>query len=491
MFESIVEIVAEHAVKNPKRLCIVDTQGEYTYKKVWELTRIIAEEFQKLQLKERDCVMAECTQDARFLICKLACELKKIIFVPIERRASEERIKDILKDTEAKLFICLSEYDIPAKTISIESLPWLQEEAAKAFCSFPKAEDTAEILYTTGTTGKSKGIEITNKNNIALAENVKYGTQMKENNVEFLPLPLSHSHGLRCFYANVLNGSTIVLMEGVSRIKNVFDMIENYKVTAMDLSPSAILIMARLAKEKFYEINAQIDYIQVGTTAVQEDVKALLVKFFPASRLYNFYGSTESGRSSILDFSKDREKICCIGKPTKNAEFIVTDEERNPIHSSKSNMGLLASTGPMNMKGYWKQDELTKQTMQGGYIYTNDIGYIDEEGYIYVLGRRDDVIDCRGIKIAPEEIEVSARKYDGILDCACVPKKDAVSGQVPVLYVVVQDKRKFQKNKLIRFLGQYIDKNKVPKEVKIIDEIPRTYNGKIHRIKLIDKDGKE
>lgn len=491
MLESIVEVVADWAAQNPEKYCIVDERGTYTYKKVWQLTRVIAKELQKLRIGKNDRVVVECTQDAYFLICNLACELSGIIFVPIEHKAAEEKVKKILEDTDARLFIHSTEYDISIKKIRIEALPWLQEEAAEAFYLFPSAEDTAEILYTTGTTGASKGIEITNRNNIALAENVKCGTEMKENNVELIPLPLSHSHGVRCFYANMLNGSTVVLTEGISRVKHIFEIIEKYKVTAMDMSPSAVLVLDKLSKGKLTDINHQIDYIQVGTEALQENVKELLIAAFPKSRLYNFYGSTESGRTCVLNFNKDRGKDKCIGKPTKNASFMVTNEERIPINSSKENIGLLASSGPMNMKGYWMQDDLTRKTVWDGYVYTNDIGYIDEEGYIYVLGRKDDIINYKGIKISPEEIEESVRKYREVLDCACVPKKDNISGQIPKLFVVVRDKERFQKEDLFLFLKQYIDENKMPKEVEVIDDIPRTYNGKIHRMKLLDNDSKK
>lgn len=310
---------------------------------------------------------------------------------------------------------------------------------------------------------------------------------MKPNNVELIPLPLCHSHGLRCCYANLLNGSTIVLSDGISHIKSIFEMINLYKVTAIDLSPSAILILLKLSKGRFFEVNVQMDYIQIGTAILQEDTKKVLISGFPNTRLYNFYGSTESGRTCVLDFSKERDRHGCIGKPTINAKFIVTDENRKRISSSKEKVGLLASAGPMNMKGYWKKPELTKQVMQNEFFYTNDIGYIDEEGFIYILGRKDDIINCGGIKIAPDEIEESVKKYKEIIDCACVPKEDKVTGQTPKVFVVVYNKEKFQKKELIKFLEKYIDNNKIPKDIEVIDEIPRTYNGKIQRVKLMEQ----
>ncbi len=491
MFESIVEIVADHAGKNPDKLCAADKKGAYTYGEVWEQIKKAAQILKSMGVAGKSCVMVECTQDAEFLICDLACELAGAVFVPVEHRASEERVKKILEDTAAGLFICDTKYEVKVKMISAsvllqkELLP-AEQESLETYV-FPKAEETAEILYTTGTTGVSKGIEVTNQNNIALAENVRYGTEMKENNVELIPLPLSHSHGIRCCYANMLGGHAVVLIEGVSWAKQIFELIEKYQVTAMDVSPSAVMVLEKLAGKKLTEIAPQIDYIQVGTEALNESVKEILLSHFPSARLYNFYGSTESGRTCVLDFNKERNKPGCIGKPTRNAEFIVTDEKRNPIESSKEHMGLLATAGPMNMKGYWGQPELTQQIMQKGYVYTNDLGYIDEQGYVYMIGRKDDVINYKGIKIAPEEIEASVRKYPEIIDCACVPKEDKLSGQVPKLFVAVRDPETFQQKELFEFLKKHIDGNKMPKEVEIIDEIPRTYNGKIQRMKLQER----
>lgn len=487
--DSIVEVVANHAAKSPEKLCIADLSGAYTYKAVWEQIKAAAQTLKKMGIKKNDCVMVECTQDATFLICDFACEMCGAIFVPVEHRASDKRIESIIYETDAVLLICTTEYDVPIKRMSATALFAKQNNIDSnndMTITFPKAQDTAELLYTTGTTGASKGIEITHSNNIALAENIMYGTQMKESNVELVPLPLSHSHGIRCCYANLLNGSTIVLIEGVFRIKKVFELIEKYSVTAIDMSPSTVLILEQLVKGKLSEISGQIDYIQVGTEVLQEHVKELLMTYFPSARLYNFYGSTESGRTCVFDFNHCRKKCGCIGKPTKNAHFIVTDEHRSPIEASEQHMGLLATSGPMNMRGYWRQPELTQEIMRDGYIYTNDLGYIDEDGYIYMFGRMDYVINCNGIKISPEEIEESVRQYGQIIDCACIPKTDELSGQVPKLFVVVKNEKTFQKKELFDFLKKCIDGNKMPKEIEIIGEIPRTYNGKIRRSELMN-----
>ena len=137
------------------------------------------------------------------------------------------------------------------------------------------------------------------------------------------------------------------------------------------------------------------------------------------------------------------------------------------------------------MRGYWKEPELTAETMENGFIYTKDLGYIDEEGFIYMLGRKDDVINYGGIKISPEEIESAVLKHPNIADCACIPVKDQLTGQAPKLFITLSDASAYEQKELKNFLAENLDASKQPKYIEVIDEIPRTFNGKIQRKKLI------
>jgi len=160
------------------------------------------------------------------------------------------------------------------------------------------------------------------------------------------------------------------------------------------------------------------------------------------------------------------------------------DEDRRPISSSRDNPGFLASRGAINMKEYFKDPELTAQATDGEYIYTKDLGYIDEEGFVYMLGRKDDVINFGGVKISPEEIESQVIKSEMIRDCACVPADDAITGQAPKLFITLEPGADYDAKAFQTFLAKVLDANKLPKYVEIIDEIPRTFNGKIKRNEL-------
>ena len=169
----------------------------------------------------------------------------------------------------------------------------------------------------------------------------------------------------------------------------------------------------------------------------------------------------------------------CIGKPMPNAEILIVDDDKRLISSSKDHLGLIACKGDVNMLEYVNSPELTRDVLRGGIVYNNDIGYIDEEGFVYIIGRKGDVINVGGLKVAPTEVEEAALAFDGIDECICVALPDRISGFVPkLLYVAAQD---LDLPALSRFLSARLEGYKVPKAFERVPEIRKTYNGKLDR----------
>ena len=485
---SVVAAVAQHAKDDPARLCMADPKKSLSYGEAWAAINGLAAHLHTLAPAGSYAVM-ECNQRCEFIVAMLAMQLAGIIAVPVERNAADSRVAEICQETGAVLFLGAK----PRECVS--QLPYFDLGSATEFAAaqdagleLPDADAVAEILFSTGTTGKSKGIVITHRNNVAIAQNIYCGCEAKPGNVEIIPVPLSHSHGLRTVYSNLAHGNAFVCCDGVLAVKVMFNLIEQYHVTAMDLVPSMLSIIFKLTKDRLGEYAEQLDYVELGSAPLAEEDKEHLAAVLPTTRLYNFYGSTESGRSCVLDFAAMKDKPSCIGRPAVNATFIVVDEDRNPIESSADNMGLLASSGPMVMKCYFNAPELTAATMQDGFVYTKDLGYIGQDGLIYMLGRADDVINFGGIKISPEEIEHEVAKSPIVKDCALIAKKDPISGQVPKLYIALEDGAQYVAKEFKAFLASALDANKQPQSIEVIDEIPRTYNGKIKRKELASRD---
>ena len=162
----------------------------------------------------------------------------------------------------------------------------------------------------------------------------------------------------------------------------------------------------------------------------------------------------------------------------------MVDENRKTVLSSKENTGLLASRGGQNSPGYFEDEEETKLAMEDGVVYSKDEAYFDEDGDIILLGRKNDVINVGGNKVSPEEIENEVLKIEGIKDCGCISVKDAVKGEVPKLFVVMEPGRELDIKYIKTVLMGKMEAFKVPQFIETIDKIPRTFNGKILRREL-------
>lgn len=485
--KSIAQAVAMYATEQPNKFCLGDGKRELNYAAYWRCITGYAKHLKDLGVEHGDCVVVRNSQNIEFVVAGLAIQLLGGIFVPVEKNIAKNRILEIYEMVEAKGYIANKEEEIPGFYENMKQvLEYQDDEIDNSSFVFPDQDDTAEILFTTGTTGVSKGIELTHKNVVAVAENVIGGVEMKKDNVELIPVPLSHSHGLRRYYANMLNGSSVVLMDGVVFTAKVFTCMEKYHVTSMDLVPAALATIFQLSGEKIGVYSEQMDYIQLGSAPIPEKDKDTLRKLFPKTRLYNFYGTTESGCSSILDFNQVKEDKNCIGRPTCHAKFAFMDQDGNPMHATRENPGLLACAGDMNMKGYYKAEKLNEETTKDGYIVTQDLSYMDENGMIYLLGRQGDVISSGGNKIAPSEIEDVTLEMEDVLECACVPVSHPILGQEPKLFVVMKKDVIFDEESIHQHLKERVENYRVPKLIVELDKLPRTYNGKIQRNVLME-----
>lgn len=476
MFQSVFDALKFYSEKQPNKLCIADDNKSYTYSEFLNTVSQTALILKDSGIGEGDYVVIEADNSIDYIAIRFALMGLKAVFVPLEKRASKEKINDIKIRCNAKLVISNS------SDITIKKISELAETCEKyTFVEKYNQDDVCEILFSTGTTGKEKGIIITNQNNIALAENVIYGVEMQPDNIELIPSPLNHSHGLRRLYANIFNGSSAVITNGVLNVLNIFNLIDKYNVNSMDIVPTALSILLKLSKNKLSEYRDKIRYIQFGAAALMQSDKDKIMTLLPDTRLYNFYGSTESGCIAIYNFNDGHDKTRCVGKPTYNAKILICDDDINEINSSPENTGRIISYGKMNTPGYFNDEDETKKAIINGGVFSKDEAYYDDDGDIILLGRKGDVINVGGNKVSPDEIEDVCKKYNYVADCACIAVKDELKGQVPKLFVKINNGYIFNSQSIRNDIALMVEPYKVPKYIVETDEIPRTYNGKIKR----------
>ena len=490
MFRSVVEAVFSYSETQSEKLCLADESRAVTYSQYKDEICRMASAMKAMGVDKGDRIVIEASQTIEFLAAELAMQLIGAIFVPVERNCAWDKTVRMVSSSQAVLAITLKN---PEDTQGIKHLTMAEftqlasDSEALTDYTLPDEDDISELLFSTGTTGKEKGIVISHKNNIALAENVIYGVELQDDNVELIPSPMNHSHGLRRYYGNMVKGASVVLCTGVMNVMGFFRLMDTYKVNSIDLVPTALTVLLRLSKGKFAEYKDVLRYIQFGSAPLADGDKIAIRELLPKTHLYNFYGSTESGCICIYDFNTDNDKPKCIGKPAYNAKIVIVDEERNPIESSEDNTGLLASFGPMNTSGYWNDEEETGNVLFEGGIYSNDEAYFDEDGDIVLLGRKGDVINVGGNKVSPDEIEDVAKKHSDVFDCGCIGIKDELKGNVPKLFVQVKKGAEFDPISIRNHLAANLEPYKVPAIIEKIDAIPRSFNGKLLRRVLRDQ----
>lgn len=496
--ESILQHIWKMANDQPEKPCILEKERVISYGEHWHAISGYAHELKEEGIQPGTRVAVAAEQTAYFLIAVSALHLAGAVVIPLEKGLPDMRILEIMDRMES---VWIAGRKKPG-TEKIKLIDFCgiekylgrgMKEAKESLAEteFPKMDSLADILFTTGTTGEPKGIEVTHLSNKAIAENVIDSVKLQEDDQELIPTPINHSLGLRRYYGAMYRGSAIGMTDGVVYAEDFFDMLQKYQITAITLVPAMLSILMRFSRERMGKYNTQLRFIQLGSAPITESEKEDLRKLLPDVRLYNTYGATESGCTCILDFSQRECGKFCIGRPTVNAAITFVDDDGKEIHATKDNLGYMVFQGPMNMRGYWKEPELTKKILHDGRIFTNDIGYRGNDGSIFLLGRKDDVINSGGNKIAPLEIEDVMLKYEKIAECACVPARDSLAGQVPKLFVVMKEGEVFNRQEILTYLAERLEFFKVPKIVEKLDQLPRAYNGKILRKQLKEMDANE
>ncbi len=481
--KTIVEYVAHFACEKPDYTAVIAEEEKITYAELWREVRGFAAYLRSLGFPKGSRVVIKATPSIWFAVSAFAAHLAGYVNVPLEKTVARNGLFDVAKQLSASVVISDFEHDDKYTCIDSSSV---RELANKYFSEnlefdFPKEDDICDILFTTGTTGKSKGVMESHRAVVAVVENVRYGASVPDNNVYLVPVPINHAGAIRKLYVSMMTGTTVVLLDGFTNIRKFYHYLEEYKVTSVLMPPSAVRMLLVLSAKELAKFSDQLDHIHTGSSSFPEADKEKLCEILPHTRLYYGYGSSEAGCSCLFDYSKQRGLVCCVGRPNVNSTVLIVDENHNQIKGTKDNPGLIAVTGPTVMSGYFNEPELTAGSLVDGVIYTNDLGYIDDDGLVYVLGRRDDVINIGGLKIAPTEVESIVLRYPGIAECACFAVEDRMGGSVPKLNVVAESGKTVDPTDLRRFMAEYLEAFKIPKLIAFVDEIPKTFNGKINR----------
>jgi len=486
----ILEVLYDNKTCQPDKTAFVyEHKGQvcsYTYSEFWKTVVRSASYIRSMKLPEKSVVIIKTLQSPLYFICYYAVQMAGLIPSGIEKNTSVSAVDDIVQKLDASAVISTHEPSscrfININTIIEDSEGYDSDDSS---LKFPDENELQMIMFTTGTTGSSKGVELTYRAMTASEE--KVGSflnieQFEKNGLFVTPTPLNHAKGVWETETMLRVCGTVYIVNGLADLRTYFNALD-YPCDKMWLSlvPANLRMLTLMAPDEFSKRADRITAIKLGTAALLEDDKERISGLLPDTDLHNPYGSSEAGMLCSYNFKEYPGKAFCIGKPLLDTEVIFVDENKNPVESSSVNMGKLAFRTKSVMNGYYNAPELTKEAMCDGIVYTNDFGYMDDEGFVYVHGRADDVINVGGIKVAPDEVESAAYTIDGIRDCICISTDDQITGCALKLLVVLDKPGSLNEAKIKSALQNKIERIKFPKTIEETDHIERMYNGKINR----------
>lgn len=347
--------------------------------------------------------------------------------------------------------------------------------------------DLAAIIYTSGSTGDPKGVMLTHRNMLAACASIVAYLEIRQDDVILNVLPLAFDYGLYQMIMAFCRGARLVLERSFAFPAQILGRIAEEGVTGFPGVPTMFSMLAEMKSLASFDVSS-VRYVTNTAAALPVKHILMLKQMFPGARVFSMYGLTECKRCAYLPPEDLDRKPTSVGIAIPNTEMWVVDERGERVPAGV--VGQLVIRGATVMKGYWEKPEATARKLRPGplpgevVLYTGDYCRMDDEGYLYFIGRMDDVIKSRGEKVAPKEVESALMNISGVREAAVIGVPDEALGQAVKAFVVLESGSRLAEKDLQRLCRARLESFMVPKHIVTVPSLPRTDSGKIRKIDL-------
>ena len=347
--------------------------------------------------------------------------------------------------------------------------------------------DLATIIYTSGSTGNPKGVMLTHLNMISAATSITTYLENIPEDIIIDILPLSFDYGLYQVLMAFKFGGTVVLEKSFTYPYEVIKQMVKERVTGFPGVPTMFAILLQMEDFKRYDLSS-LRYITNTAASLPVEHIQRLRTIFPQARLYSMYGLTECKRVSYLPPEELDHRPGSVGRGMPNEEIWVVNEKGNRVGPGV--VGELVVRGSNVMRGYWGDPETTERVLKPGplpgekVLYTGDLFKMDEEGFIYFVGRKDDMIKTRGERVSPKEVENAIYGLEGVVEVAVIPVSDDILGQAIKAFVVQRNGYPMMEKDVLRQCKRELEEFAIPKYIEFRASLPKTSSGKIDKLAL-------
>lgn len=486
----ITENLQMHAENQPEKVFTIFEGREWTYGEFFEKAQRIAAYFQEKEYGKDDIIALYARNSDTFLVVYYGLQLGGFTVMPVNTRLAASEVDFIFNHSEARAIIYDQALIDTFKETSREfetaitfdgengELESIFADDSLVFTPVKlEEEDTATIMYTSGTTGNPKGVMLTHRNLRAVSQTWQEALKMQETDRMLISTPMFHCAALHCFITpTTYSGGSIAIEEAFSPVGTLHTL-QTVKPTIFFGVPTMYSIMLNLPEIKEVSLSS-LRLFCYGAAPMPYELVKQLKETFPNIGVQNLYGQTENspGATTLKDHLA-LDKIGSVGEPLPNTEVRVVGEDEQDMPTGE--VGQIIVKGPQVMKGYYKNEKETNRTLRNGWLFTGDLGKFDEDGLLYIVDREKDMIIRGGENVYPIEVEEVLYQIPQLLEATVVGIPHEIYGEVPKAFVVFKEGESISKEDILEYARKNLARYKVPTEIEVVDELPRNASGKV------------
>lgn len=493
-------IVLDGAERHGARLALQDPQRSVSHAELAERALRAAAGLRALGVQAGDRVALVLPNSVGFAEAHFGVLLAGAVSMPMDAAVAPESFRFMAASALPRVLITtaagaarLAPFDAGLRVVCLDAAApgalgpeaLFDAAAPRAFLDGVDEHELASLMFTTGTTGRAKGVRLSHANVLHALHHIGRFVGYSASDREVVILPLSHNFGLGHLYCNLIHGGAVYTEGGLARVGRVLDMVQRFGATGFPGTPTGFGMLIDRFGPVLAERCANLRFTVINSAPLPPERAAQLQALLPRTELMAYYGLTEASRSAFISLTREGPaRHRSVGRPLGDTRIEIRREDGTRAAAGET--GEIVIQGPTVTDGYWDNEPDTRAALREGWLWTGDLGVLDAEGFLTVNGRLKDIVNVGGYKVNPLEVERVLAALPGVADVgvAGVEGVDGATGERVVAAIVAAKGALPDLAAAEAECARRLERFKCPARIVLVDAIPRTDSGKLLRPRL-------